>query len=456
MSRPLRYVDEHLERFITELEAFLRIPSISTDGAHTEDVREAAQWLVDELGRIGVSDVRLVETPGHPIVLARHGDDPEKPTVLCYGHYDVQPPDPVEQWLTPPFEPTRRNGSLYARGAADDKGQLMMHVKALESFLQTGAELPVNVKFIWEGEEEVGSEHLGPFISDHKDWLSADTVLVSDTALFDHDVPSITCGLRGMAYVEVRVTGPSRDLHSGVYGGAVDNPINVLSRLIADLHDDDHRVAIEGFYDEVLELTEQDRAYIRSLPHDTEAWLGEIGVRHPRTEKGYSVLESTTIRPALDVNGIWGGYQGEGAKTVLPSVAGAKISMRLVPNQETDKVVELITSHLKSKAPETVNLDVRKLHGGAAIRIDPSSPAMNAAAGAMEEVFGVKPVFTHEGGSIPVVADFKQILGLDTILMGFGLNSDAIHSPNERFGLDRFEKGIRSTILFFERFGGTR
>jgi acetylornithine deacetylase/succinyl-diaminopimelate desuccinylase-like protein len=453
MSRVINYVDRHLEDFITDLEDFLRIPSISTDGARLADVRGAAQWLVDEFQRVGVSEARLVDTPGHPIVLARHGDDPAKPTVLCYGHYDVQPPDPIDLWQTPPFEPVRRNGSIYARGAADDKGQLLMHVKAIESFFKTESELPVNVKFIIEGEEEVGSAHLAPFIEEHREWLSADVVLISDTALFDKDIPSITCGLRGMAYVEVLVTGPSRDLHSGVYGGAIENPINVLSRLISGLHDEDHRVAIDGFYDNVVDLTPEERDTFRSLPHDTGGWLSEIGIEHAKTESGYSVLEATTARPSLDVNGIWGGYQGEGAKTVLPSFAGAKISLRLVPNQETQDVVEMITQHLLARAPETVKIEVRKLHGGAAVRIDPSTPAMNAAAAAMEETFGKPPVFTREGGSIPVVADFKQILGLDTILMGFGLNSDAIHSPNEHFGLDRFEKGIKSTIRFFERFG---
>jgi acetylornithine deacetylase/succinyl-diaminopimelate desuccinylase-like protein len=453
MVHPVEYVDKHLQEFVGDLISFLRIPSVSTDPEFTPEVRKAASWLVDEFKRIGVSDVRIVETPGHPIVLARYGDDPAKPTVLCYGHYDVQPPDPIELWDSPPFEPVLRNGSLYARGSADDKGQLMMHVKAVQSFLSANVELPVNIKFIIEGEEEVGSEHLASFIEEHSDWLSADVVLVSDTALFAPDVPSITCALRGLAYVEISVTGPDRDLHSGVYGGAVENPINVLAGLIAGLHDADHRVSIDGFYDDVVDLTDDEREEFAALPHDPDGWMSSIGIKAVRTEPGYSILEATSSRPALDVNGIWGGYQREGAKTVLPSVAGAKISMRLVPDQETDDIVEKIRHHLEARVPDTVRLDVTKLHGGSAMVVNTSTPAMKAAALAMEKTMGRKPVFTREGGSIPVVADFKEILGLDTILMGFGLNSDAIHSPNEHFGLDRFETGIKTVIHFFEAYG---
>ena len=453
MNHPVDYVNDNLDTFVSDLVQFLRIPSISTDPEHSDHVRRAGAWLVDEFKRIGVTDARQVETPGHPIILAQYGNDPSKPTVLCYGHYDVQPPDPMELWTSPPFEPVIRDGNLYARGSADDKGQLLMHVKAVQSYLETTGELPVNIKFIVEGEEEVGSAHLAPFIRDHADWLAADVVLISDTALFGADTPSITVGLRGMAYVEVHVTGPNRDLHSGVYGGAVENPINVLSTLIAGLHDDEHHVAIDGFYDDVIELSEGDREVFRALPHDTAGWLQEIGVSSARTEEGYSVLEATTARPTLDVNGIWGGYQGEGAKTVLPAIAGAKISMRLVPNQKTDDIVNKIRRHLEAAAPDSVNIEVKKLHGGSAVLIDSSSEAMKAASAAMEEVFGKPPVFTREGGTIPVVADFKEILGLDTVLMGFGLNSDAIHSPNEHFGLDRFEKGIKAAIKFFEEFG---
>lgn len=453
MAHPVDYVDEHIEEFIADLEAFLRIPSISTEPDHKPDVQRAGKWLVDEFNRIGVPDAELVPTGGHPIILARYGEDPSKPTVLCYGHYDVQPPDPLRLWNTPPFEPSRRNGKLYARGASDDKGQLLMHVKALQSFLDTGHELPINVKFVLEGEEEVGSSHLAPFIRESRDRLGADVVLISDTALFGNGTPSITYGLRGLAYVEVSVKGPNRDLHSGVYGGAVENPLNVLATLIAGLHDSDHRITIEGFYDNVIDLSDDERKAYRSLSHDAKDWIEAIGIKDVRTESGYSILEATTARPTLDVNGIWGGYQGEGAKTVLPAEGHAKISMRLVPDQETDDIVAKITRHLKRHAPRTVEVGVRKLHGGPPILVDRSIPAMQAAADAMEAVMGKRPVFTREGGSIPVVADFKEILGLDTILFGFGLNSDAIHSPNEHFGLDRFHKGIKAVITFFERYG---
>lgn len=453
MAEPLDYVDEHIEDFITDLEAFLRIPSISTDPGHKPDVQRAGMWLVEEFNRIGVSDAELVPTGGHPIVVARYGDDASKPTVLCYGHYDVQPPDPLPLWNTPPFEPSRRNGKLFARGASDDKGQLLMHVKAVQTFLDTGLELPVNVRFVFEGEEEVGSTNLAPFIREHRDRLAADIVLISDTALFGSGTPSITYGLRGLAYVEVSVKGPNRDLHSGVYGGAVENPLNVLAELIAGLHDADHRITIDGFYDDVIDLTDDEREAFRSLSHDKEDWIASIGIKDVRTEKGYSILEAITARPTLDVNGIWGGYQGEGAKTVLPAEGHAKISMRLVPEQETDDIVAKINKHLIRHAPDTVKVEVRKLHGGPPIVIDTSIPAMQAAADAMEAVMGKRPVFTREGGSIPVVADFKEILGLDTILLGFGLNSDAIHSPNEHFGLDRFHMGIKAVITFFEKYG---
>ena len=453
MANPVDYASAHLDRFIADLEAFLRIPSVSTDPSYTADVHRCAHWLVEEFKRIGATDAELIETPGHPIVLAKHGDDPGKPTVLCYGHYDVQPPDPIDLWNTPPFEPSRRNGTLFARGASDDKGQLLMHIKALESFLSTGTELPVNLKFIIEGEEEVGSAHLAPFIEEHRDRLAADVVLISDTALFAPDVPSITYGLRGLAYIEVQLTGPNRDLHAGVYGGAVENPINVLSEIIGELHDENHRVTIEGFYDDVLELTEDERAAYSSLPFDRSRWMNEIGVKEVRTENDYSVLEGTTGRPALDVNGIWGGYQAAGAKTVLPSTAGAKISMRLVPDQETDNIVQKVRAHFETRVPETMKLSFKKLHGGAPVLIDTTTAPMRAAADAMEAVLGKRPVFTREGGSIPVVSDFKRTLGLDTILLGFGLNSDAIHSPNERFGLDRYAQGIKAVIRFFELYG---
>jgi acetylornithine deacetylase/succinyl-diaminopimelate desuccinylase-like protein len=453
MQQALGYASEYDDTFVRELEAFLRIPSISTDEAYAHEVRRAADWLAQEFTRIGADNVALHETGGHPIVMAEFQAGDELPTVLIYGHYDVQPPDPLELWTTPPFEPTIRDNKLYARGSCDDKGQLFMHVKAVDAYLASGLPLPVNVVFIVEGEEESGSLHLRPFLEEHASDLAGDIVLISDTSMLGEGIPSVTYGLRGTAYVEVLLTGPNRDLHSGVYGGAVENPINVLARLIADLHDERHRMAIPGFYDDVRDLTDDERSAIRDLPFDPDAWLRAVGVGAVRTEDGYTVLEATWARPALDVNGIWGGYQGQGAKTVLPAKAGAKISVRLVPDQQPDDVVALLKRYFEEHTPETMELTFRNLHGGHAVVVDRDIPAMRAASDALEGVFGRKPAFIREGGTIPVVADFKQVLGLDTVLMGFGLNSDAIHSPNEHFGLDRFHQGIASSIRFLEAFG---
>ena len=463
MEHALRYADEHQDRFVSELEDLLRIPSISTDPQYADDVQQAANWLASHLRSLGLQGVEVCQTDGHPIVYAEHlgaGDD--KPTVLVYGHYDVQPPDPLELWDSPPFEPTRRNGdardgTLYARGACDDKGQLFMHAKAAESYLSSddGA-LPVNLKFIIEGEEESGSAHLAPFIEENKDRLEADVVLISDTGMFAQGVPSITYGLRGLAYVEVTLTGPDRDLHSGLFGGAVENPINALARLIAGLHDEDHRVTVDGFYDDARDLTEEERQTFRDLPFDEAAWREEIGLRQAKSEAGYDVLEAVGGRPTLDVNGISGGYQGEGAKTVLPSKASAKISCRLVPDQQPADIADKLERYFEKHTPETMHLQFERLHGGQPALIDTDSPAMQAAADAMEAVYDRRPFFTREGGTIPVVADFKSLLGLDTVLMGFGLESDAIHSPNEHFGLDRFREGIQSIIRFHQRFAEKR
>ena len=453
MQPALIYASERRDTFVEELKEFLRIPSISTDEEYFEDVRRGADWLVDQLTRIGVDAAERCETGGHPIVLAEHRAGDELPTVLIYGHYDVQPPDPLELWTTPPFEPRVRDGKLYARGSCDDKGQLFMHVKAVESYLASGLPLPVNVKFLIEGEEESGSAHLRPFLERNASELDADVVLVSDTSMLGEGIPSITYGLRGIAYAEVQLKGPSRDLHSGVYGGAVENPVNVLARLIGNLHDEKHRVTIPGFYDRVRDLTDDERVAMRALPFDTQAWLNAVGAGGGRTESGYSVLEATWARPSLDVNGIWGGYQGPGAKTVLPSSAGAKISMRLVPDQRPDETASQLKQYFEANTPETTALTFRILHGGHPVLVDPGIPAMQAASDALEAVFGRTPAFIREGGTIPVVTDFKQILGLDTVLMGFGLNSDAIHSPNEHFGLDRFHQGIASSIRFLDAFG---
>lgn len=453
MSSAQRYPEQHFDEFVDQLKEWLRIPSISTDPAFRAPVRDAAEWLAAHLRQIGTKRVELAATEGHPIVYAEHFVDASRPTVLVYGHYDVQPPDPLDEWTSDPFEPEVRDGYLYGRGTCDDKGQVFLHVKALESYLQSGSQPPVNLKFIIEGEEESGSNHLRPFLEKYRDRLKADVGMISDTAMLDPDVPVITYGLRGLAYVQVELQGPSRDLHSGVYGGGVENPINVLARLIANLHDDAHRVTIPGFYDEVLELTEEERESFRQLPFDAEAWLAEVGVPEGRTEEGYTVYEATTARPSLDVNGIWGGYQGEGAKTVLPARAHAKISMRLVPDQKPHEIALKIKRYFENEVPSTVKLRFRELHGGDGVIMDTNHPAMQAAASAMEEVFGKTVHFVREGGSIPVVSEMKQILGINTVLMGFGLNSDAIHSPNERFGLDRFKKGIASAIGFMERYG---
>jgi acetylornithine deacetylase/succinyl-diaminopimelate desuccinylase-like protein len=452
MNQALDYARAHADDFTSQLEDFLRIPSISTDSAYKDDVRRAAQWLADHLKAIGIDTVEVMETGGHPIVFAEHIVDADRPTVLVYGHYDVQPPDPLNLWESPPFEPVRKNRTLYARGSSDDKGQMFMHVKAAEAYLQTVGETPVNLKFIIEGEEESGSKHLTPFIEQHKDRLAADIVVISDTAMFAQGVPSVTYGLRGLAYVEVVLTGPNRDLHSGVYGGAIENPANALAKLIADLHDDDHRVTIAGFYDDVIDLTDEERATYHKLPFDDDAWMASVDVAAVETEDGYTIHEAITARPTLDVNGLWSGYQGEGAKTVLPSLAGCKISCRLVPDQDPNDIAEKLRNHFEQHTPQTMKLDFRPLHGGYPVLVDIENPAMQAAAEAIEGVYGKTPYFTREGGSIPVVADFKKILGLDTVLMGFGLNSDAIHSPNEHFGLDRFDEGIRSIIRFMKAY----
>ena len=457
MDSALQHARDHADRAVEQLTDWLRIPSISTDPDYAADTRRAAEWLADDLRAAGMARVEVMETGtdgdrGHPIVYAEHHVSDSAPTVLVYGHYDVQPPDPLELWDSPPFEPVVVDGDIVARGSADDKGQAFMHAKAVEAYLQGEGALPLNVKMMIEGEEESGSVHLAPWIEAHKELLAADVVLVSDTALFAPGVPSIAYGLRGLAYVEVELTGPSKDLHSGVYGGGVENPVNALCRMIADLHDADHRVTVDGFYDNVRDLTPEEREAYAALPFDEDAWKAEAGVTHTKTEAGYSTLEGTSGRPTLDVNGMWGGYTGKGAKTVLPSKATAKISCRLVPDQTPGEITDKLRAHFEARVPPTMRLDFRDLHGGHGAIVDTSAPAMQAAAEALEGVFGVRPHFTREGGSIPVVADFKRLLGLDTVLMGFGLDSDSIHSPNEKFGLDRFHQGIEASIRFLDAY----
>lgn len=448
ISQVLAYSQANQNRFIAELTDLLRIPSISTDPAYSDQVVQTADWLVEHLQGLGVQDAEAIQTEGHPIVVGGITVDPACPTVLVYGHYDVQPADPLDLWTSPPFEPVIREGVLYARGACDDKGQMFMHLKALECWMQTTDAPPVNLKFILEGEEESGSASLPGFIRTHKSELSADVVVISDSSLFAPGIPSVTYGLRGMTYVEITLTGPDRDLHSGTYGGAIHNPIHALSALITEMHNADHRIMIDGFYDRVRPLSEEERSAMSGLPFDAAAWAQEVGVHTPRTESGYSVLEASTSRPTLDCNGIWGGYTGDGAKTVLPSTASAKISMRLVPDQDPDEIAELMEAWLHARVPASMQLAFNVVHGAQPVLIDRESDAMSAASHALEDVYGRPPYFTRIGGSIPVVADFKHLLGLDSVLMGFGLDSDAIHSPNEHFGLDRFAEGIDAILRF--------
>lgn len=445
------YIQTHQERFLSELFELLRIPSVSADSKHKQDVRKAAEYVVQKLKDAGADKVELCETKGHPIVFGEKIIDPAKPTVLVYGHYDVQPADPLNLWDSPAFEPVVKDGKIYARGACDDKGQFYMHIKAFEAMMKLN-QLPCNVKFMIEGEEEVGSDNLGTFVKENKVKLKADVILISDTSLISLDTPSITVGLRGLSYMEVEVTGPNRDLHSGVYGGAVANPINTLSKMIASLHDENGRVTIPGFYDKVAELTKEERTQLNKAPFDLAAYKSELDIQDITGEEGYTTLERTGIRPTLDVNGIWGGYTGEGAKTVLPSKASAKISMRLVPNQNSAEITELFTKHFQSIAPKSVKVKVTAHHGGEPAVTPTDSKAFKAASKAFEEVWGKSPIPTRDGGSIPIVSLFKKELGLDTVLMGFGLDSDAIHSPNEHYGIKNFLIGIETIVAFYKHY----
>lgn len=446
------YIEKNKETYLAELFELLRIPSVSADSKHKGDVRTAANYVLTKLRDAGADRVELMETSGHPIVFGEKIVDPSKPTVLVYGHYDVQPPDPIALWNSPPFEPTIRDGKIYARGACDDKGQVYMHIKALEIMINH-KQVPCNVKFMIEGEEEVGSANLGDFVKANKEKLKADVILISDTSLISLDQPSITCGLRGLSYMEVQVTGPNRDLHSGVYGGAVANPANVLCEMIASLHDKNGRVTIPGFYDNVVELSVAERDALNRAPFILNDYMKELGISEISGEKGYTTLERTGIRPTLDVNGIWGGYTGEGAKTVLPSTASAKISMRLVPNQQPDQITELFTQYFTSIAPKSVSIKVTAHHGGEPAVTPTDSKAFKSAARAFEQVWGKTPIPTRDGGSIPIVALFKKELGLDTVLMGFGLDSDALHSPNEHYGIKNFLIGIETIVAFHMQYG---
>ncbi|WP_338393140.1 dipeptidase [Fulvitalea axinellae] len=445
------YIEANKDRFLNELFELLRIPSVSADSKFKGDVRQAADYVKAALLKAGADLAEVCETEGHPVVYGEKMIDPSLPTVLVYGHYDVQPADPYELWDSPPFEPVVKDGKIYARGACDDKGQMYMHIKAFETMSKNGG-APYNLKFMIEGEEEIGSENLAVFVEQNKEKLNADLILISDTSIISTEHPSITVGLRGLSYVEIEVTGPNRDLHSGVYGGAVANPINTLCEMIASLKDENNHITIPGFYDKVEELSTAQRDAINKAPFDLSEYKRELGIKDIEGEAGYSTLERTGIRPTLDVNGIWGGYIGEGAKTVLPSKAYAKISMRLVPHQINDEITELFTKHFESIAPDSVTVKVTPHHGGDGVVVPTDSIGYKAAEKAFEDAWGKTPIPTRDGGSIPIVSMFQEVLGLDSILMGFGLDDDAIHSPNEKYGVFNFLKGIETIVRFHQRF----
>lgn len=449
------YIQENKQRFLDELIELLKIASISADPAYNQDVLNCADAVAKHLTAAGADDVEICETKGYPIVFGKKIIDKNLPTVLVYGHYDVQPPDPLELWESGPFEPVVKTtplhpeGAIFARGSADDKGQFFMHVKAFEAMMKTNT-LPCNVKFIIEGEEEVGSVSLGDFLEENKEKLACDVILISDTHIYSNEQPTVTTGLRGLSYVEVEVEGPNRDLHSGLYGGAVPNPINVLSKMIGSLIDEDGRIQVEGFYDNVEEVSLEDRAEMNKLKDDPEHFKKSIGLSGVEGEKGYTTLERTSIRPTLDVNGIWGGYIGEGAKTVIPSKAFAKISMRLVPFQTPDEITEKFKKHFEKIAPASVKVKVTPHHGGMPYVLQSNTREFRAAKLAMEKAFGREVLPYRSGGSIPITSLFEKVLGAKSVLMGFGLDSDAIHSPNEHYGLYNFYKGIESIPYFFE------
>lgn len=451
MQEIREYVATHQQRFLDELFELLRYPSVSADPKYKDDVSRTAEFVAQKLRDAGAENVEVCPTAGHPIVYGEKLIDPKLPTVLVYGHYDVQPPDPLELWETPPFEPTVRDGKIFARGACDDKGQFYMHVKAFELMEATGT-LACNIKFMIEGEEEVGSDNLGDFVKANTERLAADVVLISDTAMISLDTPSLETGLRGLSYLEVAVTGPNRDLHSGVYGGAVANPATILAKMIASLHDADNRITIPGFYDDIVELTTAERKALNEAPFDETEYKKDLGIDALWGEKGYTTIERTGIRPTLEVNGIWGGYIGEGAKTVLPSKAHAKISMRLVPNQDSHRVTQLFAEHFERIAPDYVKVKVTPHHGGEPAVTPTDSKAYRAAEKAIEEAFGKKPIPTRGGGSIPIVSLFEKELGLKTVLMGFGLDSDNLHSPNEKYDIANYLKGIETIPLFYKYF----
>ncbi|MGA7723430.1 MAG: dipeptidase [Ignavibacteriaceae bacterium] len=452
MNEIVDYIQSSIGIFHEELKEFLSIPSISMLPEHKEDINRCASYVANMLHNAGMSRVEIFKTEGHPLVYGEWLGAPGKPVVLIYGHYDVQPVDPVELWETPPFDPVIKDGKIYARGTTDDKGQIFMHFKSVESFFKVDGSLPLNVKFIIEGEEETGSQNLESFINNNAEILKCDAVLISDTALFDEGIPTLTYGLRGLSYIELEVSGPKADLHSGTYGGAVGNPINILAEIIAKLHDKNGRINIPHFYDDVLKITTKEKENIKKLKFSEKKFAAETGVRMLDGEKGYTTLERIWVRPTLDCNGIWGGFTGKGAKTVIPSKASAKISMRLVPNQDPNKIAKLFTKYIKSIAPKSVKVEMKNLNGAYPILTPLDNFATIAAAKSMEKAFNKKIVFMREGGSVPIVTVFSKKLNAPVVLMGLGLNSENLHAPNEHFNLNHFRLGIISSAYFMKEF----
>jgi acetylornithine deacetylase/succinyl-diaminopimelate desuccinylase-like protein len=454
LEKVVSYINSHRDNYVEELKEFLKIPSISTLAENKPDMKTAAEFVAGKLRSAGMQNVKIIETKGHPLIYADWLNAPGKPTVLVYGHYDVQPVDPINLWDSPPFEPTIKDGKIYARGATDDKGQMYMHIKTVEAFMKTEGTLPLNVKFIIEGEEEIGSGNLEEFVNKNQELLKCNAVLISDTSLYGPGIPTLTYGLRGLCYMEVEVIGPNRDLHSGTFGGGVDNPINVLAEMISKLKDNNGKIKIPGFYKDVVNLTKKERDNFKTLPFSEKKYAQELGVKELKGEKGYSTLERIWARPTLDCNGIIGGFTGDGAKTVLPSKAKAKISMRLVPNQDPKKIAKLFKSYINKIAPKTVKLNMKDLHGAYPIATSLNDSATIAAANALSKVFGKKTVFMREGGSIPIVVTFAKKLKASPVLMGMGLDSENLHSPNEHFNLNHFQLGILTSAYFLNEYSG--
>jgi acetylornithine deacetylase/succinyl-diaminopimelate desuccinylase-like protein len=452
LERVINRINSNINTYIEELKDFLRIPSISTSEQYKDDMLKGADFVADSLNAAGLKNVKVIKTKGHPLVYADWLNAPGKPTVLIYGHYDVQPVDPISLWDSLPFDPVVKNGKIYARGATDDKGQMYMHIKSVEAYLKTVKKLPINVKFIIEGEEEIGSESLEEFINQNTKSLKCDAVLISDTALYGPGIPTITYGLRGLAYLEVVITGPNRDLHSGTFGGTIANPVNVLAEIISRLMDKNGHITIPGFYDDVVKITKKEKENFKSLVFSEKKFARQIGVKKLKGEKGYSTVERAWARPTLDCNGIMGGFTEEGAKTVLPSKAMAKISMRLVPNQDPHKISRLFTKYVKSITPDTVSVKIKDLHGGYPVLTPLDDKATIAGANAMAKAFGKKTVFMREGGSIPIVTVFAKKLKAPSVLMGLGLNTENLHSPNEHFDLKHFHLGILSSAYFLQEY----